>query len=177
MTYGFDQFIAEAEYIVPRSRNQHELVQQLLPSMQKLLNNELLLPGDFIQALVHNQTDGRIYTSPQNGFFVQVFAWTPGSSTPVHDHNTWGIMGVFHNKLQITEFAVQSTAEPGVFHLHPKGKHLAGPGMIATITSPDDEIHHVENPTDSYSFSIHVYGAELDGTHVFDFDTGRFTRS
>ncbi|HEY9838857.1 MAG TPA: cysteine dioxygenase family protein, partial [Candidatus Obscuribacterales bacterium] len=174
--YGFDHFAAELEYLVPHSLHQQDLVKKLVTPMQKLLSNEELLPGDFVSSLVDGHIDGRVYTSPEHSFFVQVFAWAPGSTTPIHDHKTWGLMGVYHNQLQITEFTIVPTPEPGVFSLHQKDRFQAGRGMIASVTCPDDEIHHVENPSEHYSYSIHVYGAELDQTDYFDIESGRFYR-
>lgn len=172
--YGFDRFIAELEHIVPRSSHQHELVQRLVPSMQKLLSNEALLPHDFLRALIAGHHDGRVYTSPEHGFFVQVFAWSPGANTPVHDHKTWGLMGIYQNQLEITEYFVHQQPETGTQELELKQRFNAGRGMIACVTSPDDEIHDVRNPSQDYSFSIHVYGAELHQTDYYDSESRRF---
>ncbi len=166
--YSFDHFAAELEHVVPRFDDQRELVGRVVPAMQKLLSNQQLLNRDFVRALMDGHTDGRVYTSPVNRFFVQVFVWPPGCKTPIHDHNTWGVMGVYHNKLKVSEFAADYTYEPGRFDLELKDQYVADRGMISVLTCPDDEVHHIENPTEDYSYSIHVYGDELNDTHSFD---------
>lgn len=171
--YGFDHFATELEHLVPRYNNQQELVGKIVPAMQKLLSNEQLLNNDFVKALIDGHGDGRVYTSPEHRFFVQVFAWPPGCNTPIHDHNTWGVMGVYHNQLKVTEFDAAYTDDPGRFDLQPKDQYIAERGMISVLTCPHDEVHHIENPSSDYSYSIHVYGDELNDTHSFDSETGR----
>ena len=174
--YGFDQFAAELEHQVPRSLHQHDLIAKILPAMQKLLSNESLLSSDFVSAIRDGHHDGRVYTSPDHGFFVQVFAWPPGAKTGVHDHNTWGMMGIYHNVLHIHDYHVYPQQD-GTYELGSKHEFDAGSGMIASVTYPDDEIHSVANPSEEYSYSIHIYGAELGQTHYYDFESKRFYQS
>lgn len=171
--YDFDDLISALEYHVPHSQHQHDLMERIAPELRELLFNDELLPDDYVNALINGEIDGRIYTSPEHGFFVQVFAWPPGVSTPVHDHKTWGMMGVYYNQLRITEFAAEQTSAE-TWQLHEKADFLGRRGTLAAITSPDDELHRIENPSSDYSFSVHVYGAELWQTENYDFATQRF---
>lgn len=172
----FDDFFGALEYHVPRSAHQYELIERIAGPMQELLANDALLPDEFIGELIDGSTDGRLYTSRYHGFFVQAFAWHPGAITPVHDHKTWGLMGTYYNQLRITEYRALPTWEQGVFELEQKDRFDAYRGMLAAITTPDDELHRVENPSGDYSFSIHVYGAELWQTDYYDFASRRFYR-
>lgn len=170
--YGLNRFTMELEHLVPRYSNQQDLVNAIVHSMQKLLSNPQVLEKDFVAALTAGLIDGRVYTSPEHGFFVQIFAWPPKCETPVHDHNTWGVMGVLSNRLQVTEYQLYPKPD-GSQHLEQKDRFLAEQGSIVCLTFPDDEIHHIMNPSDHLSLSVHVYGAELENTHVFDLENGQ----
>lgn len=169
---SLNRFITEVEHWVPRAQSQQECVQGVIRSLQKVMSNPELLPQDLRRAIQDGHHDGRVYTSPENKFFVQFFVWPPHAKTPVHDHNTWGVMGILHNQLEITEYHLKPTEQNGRYDISEKDNYVAGPGSIAYVTYPDDEIHLVQNPSDDYSYSLHIYGDELDHTHVFDLESG-----
>jgi len=167
------RFSQELEHFIPRCQGDQEaILKTVIQSMQKLLSNPQVLDSDFVSALLAGHIDGRVYTSPEQGFFVQVFAWPPGCETPVHDHNTWGVMGVLHNRLQVTEYDLQPNQPPGHFALQETARFEAGPGSIVYLSMPNNEIHHIANASEETSFSVHVYGSELHNTHVFDLVSG-----
>lgn len=172
--YTLGRFCQELEQFLPRCEGQQDaILKTVIQGMQKLLSNPDLLDPDFVGALKAGHTDGRVYTSPEQGFFVQVFAWPPGVETPVHDHNTWGVMGILENQLAVTEYQMLPTDTEGQFQLKELDRFNAGPGAIVYVSMPDAEIHHIRNPTEAYSFSVHIYGAELENTHVFDLESGQ----
>lgn len=175
--YGLNRFIMELEHLVPHYSEQKELVNALVHSMQKLLSNPQVLDKDFVDALIAGHIDGRVYTSPEHGFYIQIFAWPPHVETPIHDHNTWGLMGILSNQLQITEYKAGSARADGTYPLQQGPQYIARQGSISGLTCPDDEVHHIKNNSDQYSLSIHVYGSELDHTHTFDFKTGQMSNA
>jgi predicted metal-dependent enzyme (double-stranded beta helix superfamily) len=171
MAYDLGALIHDLEMQLPHASDPTAAVQCVAHALKPLLSNRHLFDRDFAQALLAGDTDGRIYTSPQ-GFFVQVFAWPVGCATPVHDHLTWGVMGIYHQQLQIIEYQKVPGEQPGTFDLQESDRYLAQPGMISAVIPPSDEIHHVSNPGPHPAFSIHVYGQELERYHVFDLEQG-----
>lgn len=170
--YNFSQFIHELETGLPGIQEQRATVAVVVNALQKLLNNQYLLDSEFVTALARGQTDGKIYHSPSLDFIIQVFGWPPGAHTPIHDHRTWGVMGIYMHTLEIREYALQPTAHPGRYELQQKAQYQAGPGSIAYVLSPEDEIHHISNPGPDYAISIHVYGHPLRNYHEFDPENG-----
>lgn len=171
MAYDFGAFIHHVETHLPGASNPTDAVQCVAQALHPLLSVPGLIDSEFAQALLSGAQDGRIYTSPQ-GFFVQVFAWPVGCSTPVHDHQTWGVMGIYHQQLQIIEYQKVAGEHPGTFALQESDRYFAQPGMISVVVPPTDEIHHVSNPGPHPALSIHIYGQELTQYHVFDLDRG-----
>lgn len=170
--YGFDRLIRELEHHVSQHSEQKSLVAAIAQSMQKLISS-LELSSKFVEAIKAGQTDGRIYTSPEHGFFVQVFHWPAGVKTPIHNHNTWGVMGILHNQLHVTEYSMTALETPGQFDVSAKDDYQAQRGAIIYLTAPDDEIHQIVNDSDQESLSVHIYGAEMQGTLNFDLEAGR----
>lgn len=174
--YDFHHFIHELETRLPAVQDQRGAVAVVAGAMQKLLSNEQLLNHDFVRALQAGQADGKIYHSPDLDFVIQVFGWPPGAATPVHDHETWGVMGIYAEELEVREYDLHPTAQPGSYELQQKAHYRAGRGAIAYLLSPEDEIHHVSNPGPHYALSIHVYGNPLHSYHEFDLENGRIWR-
>lgn len=174
--YSFNHFIGELEHGIPHANSQMDIIHTVAQSMQKLLGNDYLFENEYIRALRKGWTDGKIYESEHHKFVIYAFGWSPGVETPIHDHLTWGVMGIYLNQLQITEFSLEATDQKGVYDLQSKDKYIADRGSIAYIISPEDEIHHITNPSSDFSLSIHVYGHELSEYNVFDLEEGKITR-
>ena len=96
----------------------------------------------------------------------------PGQKTPVHDHCTWGVIGMLRG------------AEVGQDYRQFEGRLVADgdeerlePGDTTTVSPTTGDIHLVRNVyEDRVSISIHAYGTDIgkQRRHVFDPDTGVF---
>lgn len=103
-------------------------------------------------------------------FSVVSFVWGPGQRTPIHDHLTWGIIGM----LRGAEISISMTPDPA------GGPVRAGPadrlaeGEVVAVSPMLGDVHVVENAlADRPSISIHVYGGNIGriSRHVFDAET------
>ena len=175
--YSFNHFIQELEYGIPRAENPMDYIHTTAQALQKLLGNDYLFEKDYLRALRDGYTDGQVYESPEHGFVVKVFGWAPGVQTPIHDHQTWGVMGIYQNQLKVTEFDLEKTDAPGVYDIQTKQEYVAERGAIAYLLSPEDEIHHVQNIGDDYALSIHIYGKEITDYHIYDIEEGQIRRA
>ena len=103
--------------------------------------------------------------------------WSPGASTPIHDHGTWGVVGVLKGSLSITNYK-------WVKHLsHPNNKSIlecdsisAKEGQTTFVLHPDKDSHMVGNPNTTYSVSIHTYGKELKRYNVYDIENNKIEK-
>jgi predicted metal-dependent enzyme (double-stranded beta helix superfamily) len=112
-----------------------------------------------------------LHCDPLERFSVVSFVWGPGQRTPVHDHCTWGMVGVLRGSEQCHRFVRIDPGEP----LHPGDSYRLEPGMVDLLSPRDGDIHEVSNAlTDRTSISIHVYGANIGGVsrHAYEPETG-----
>ncbi|HEV7650959.1 MAG TPA: cysteine dioxygenase family protein [Actinophytocola sp.] len=99
----------------------------------------------------------------------------PGTTTPVHDHLTWGMVGVVQGTETETRFArLDDGARPGFARLRRLEAVQNDVGAISHVVPPDREIHRIHNPSGEPSCSIHLYGEDLQklARHEFDLDSG-----
>ena len=87
----------------------------------------------------------------------------PRHSTPVHDHLTWGLVGVHEGIEEETAYErLDAGDRPGFARLRAMETTRNGPGFVSCVVPPAREIHRIHNPLGVASCSIHVYGRDID---------------
>lgn len=112
-----------------------------------------------------------LHCDPLERFSMVSFVWGPGQSTPVHDHEVWGYVGMLRGS-EINQRYVRE-ADGGL--------RLAGaastllPGDVERLAPEEGDIHQVSNAhADRVSISVHLYGGNIGAVsrHVYDPVTG-----
>jgi predicted metal-dependent enzyme (double-stranded beta helix superfamily) len=83
--------------------------------------------------------------------------WLPGQRTPIHDHVSWCVVGVYRGVERETHYRL---TERNV--LVPVGTVEARPGHVEALVPPASNIHLVEAGGAEKTISIHVYGADIE---------------
>lgn len=108
-----------------------------------------------------------LYCDPQERFSVVSFVWGPGAFTPVHDHLTWGLIGM----LRGAEAEERYERDPATGCLEPVARSILHPGEIGIVSPTLGDIHRVSNTLpDRASISIHVYGGNIGAIRRHKFD-------
>jgi predicted metal-dependent enzyme (double-stranded beta helix superfamily) len=128
------------------------------------------LPEMFTQPHPQHYQQYLLYADPLDRFSMVSFVWGPGQKTPVHDHTTWGLIGMLRGQEVDTHYFRQGD---GSFK---RGdSHLLLPGQVCSVSPATHDTHEVANfYTDQSSISIHVYGGNIGRIrrHVFNPATG-----
>jgi predicted metal-dependent enzyme (double-stranded beta helix superfamily) len=112
---------------------------------------------------------------PNEAYSITATVFDFGYSTTVHNHGTWGLIGVWRGEEREERFKrLDDGSRAGYARLRPAGSALNTPGSVTHLISPDEEIHRIHNLSPFPSCSIHVYGADLNGKlrQQYDLDTG-----
>ena len=105
-----------------------------------------------------------LYVSPERDLSIVSLVWLPGQTTPIHDHVSWCIVGVYEGR----EREIRYRAVDG--YLEEAGTVDALPGHVEVIVpSSEEDIHAVTAGGDGPTISIHVYGADIErrGTSIY----------
>lgn len=99
-----------------------------------------------------------IHCDPQGRFCAVAIVLAPGQSTPVHNHTTWGVIGVVSGREREIRYR---RGDDGVLTELGTGFNL--PGEMSTVIPPKD-IHRIEGAAEDggLTVSIHVYGGQHD---------------
>jgi predicted metal-dependent enzyme (double-stranded beta helix superfamily) len=147
-------------------------------SLGTLINSNSLLSEDiFIKPHKANYKRYLLYSDPDHGFIVMAVVWAPGASTPIHDHGTWGVVGVLKGSLSITNYKwVKNLSHPNNKSIVECDSISAKEGQTTFVLPPDKDIHMVGNPNTTYSVSIHTYGKELKRYNVYDIENNKIEK-
>lgn len=173
--YSIKDFSNDLENIVSVSSSYEDIIKETAYKMAFLLDNDNLFDNDYINKIRNHEIDNTLYRSTNNDFIIQLFTWEANSTTPIHDHFTWGLMGVYYNKLKVIEYNLKKI-DNNAYDLNESDTYIATEGDICYILPPNEEIHKISNPTDKLSVSIHIYGKNIDEYNIYDIEKNKIFR-
>jgi predicted metal-dependent enzyme (double-stranded beta helix superfamily) len=157
--HAFASFCRDAERLLD---DPHAIAERLRP----------LLATDGWLAPEH-QRPGRdayrqhlLHVSPSRRLSVVALVWLPGQTTPIHDHVSWCVVGVYRGIERETHYRLGY--DSGAPHLIPTGTFEARAGHVEALVPPAENIHAVSAAGSGKTISIHVYGADIErlGTSI-----------
>jgi predicted metal-dependent enzyme (double-stranded beta helix superfamily) len=173
---ALEQFIAES---VKRSRalsDPADCVLALAPLMLELIDQA----GTFLEPQ-HYKSDpdhyarNLVYAAPDNSLSLYTLVWLPGQWTPVHDHGSWGVVGVVEGVLEERSY-VRLSPDRGAdssIELVRGGVILLGSGAVTSFVPNPDHIHITGVPAERpRAVSLHLYGRTMDNFHIYDVAAG-----
>ncbi|PTX06488.1 cysteine dioxygenase [Achromobacter mucicolens] len=113
-----------------------------------------------------------LHCDPLERFSLVSFVWGPGQSTPVHDHEVWGYVGM----LRGAEINQRYTRDADGRLAAAGEATTLRPGDVERLSPAEGDIHRVSNACpDRVSISVHLYGGNIGAVsrHVYDPDTGQ----
>jgi len=91
-------FVIAMTELVSQSKDEVTLVNASSKLLSKLITTDTWLPEfctiphpDFYQQYL-------LHADPLERFSVVSFVWGPGQKTPIHDHCTWGLIGMLKRR-------------------------------------------------------------------------------
>lgn len=170
--FSLGEFIAESEQIVRGHTAESEVMRRIRPLLEKLLSNPSLPPEAF--ASRKDRFAMNLIHMPKDEVFSIVGGvWEPGQTTPIHDHLTWALIGVYSGEERESLYRrLDDGSNPKVAKLEMVKESANGNGHITVLGSAG--IHRVDNVSSDPAWSIHVYGRDIGNTerHSYDPVTG-----
>lgn len=175
-----DRFVATASAIAKDRPEPADCVLALAPVMQELLAGA----GEFLEPR-HYRSDpdhyarNLIHAAPDAGLSLYALVWLPGQWTPVHDHGSWGVVGVLEGVLEERSFVRMSPdrgADEGI-ELARGGVILLAKGAVTSFVPNPDHIHVTGvAPERPRAVSLHLYGRTMNDFNTYDVAAGTRTR-
>lgn len=169
-------FIAEVQTIVADEADPSLLVEKLRPAFGRLLHAEGWLPEAFATPYAASGMGGGIgqyllYRSADRDLTLFSLVVPTGSTTPVHDHLAWGLVGLYRGEQAEQVYAsIATDYERGQARLELVEQRTLRAGEFYTLLPPTDDIHSVTTTSPDASISIHLLGNDAGCVvrHSFD---------
>ncbi len=136
-----------------------------------LLAHDDWLPDRYAEPSAERYRQYLLYCDPKERFSVVSFVWLPGQSTPIHNHEVWGLVGVLRGRERSIAYTVAGDGS-----LVEGADVVARPGEIGRVSPTIGDIHRVSSATETETtVSIHIYGGNIGriARSAFDPDGAR----
>jgi len=169
---ALEGFIAQA---IARSRQQPDpadCVLALAPLMLDLIDQAgTFLEPQHYRSSTAGYTRNLVYDAPDESLSLYSIVWFPGQWTPVHDHGSWGVVGVIEGVLEERSY-VRLSPDRGAddeIDLARGGTVLLRHGAVTSFVPNPDHIHVTGVPTErSRVVSLHLYGKTMSNFNIYD---------
>ena len=169
-------FIADCESAISRQEGPADRVTAIAPLMQRLVGHAgEFLSAEHFRSEPEHYTRNAIHIAPSGNLSLFALVWLPGQWTPVHDHGSWGVVGLVQGVLEERSYMSASgeiMADSGI-RLKRGGVLLLNPGSVSSFVPNPDHIHMTGVPADREAcVSLHLYGRNMNSFHIYDVDAG-----
>ena len=145
--------------VVHSNRRPADVAREVAHAVERALPTPGLLAIEHRQASTECYRQHVLYVDPEGAFSIVALVWLPGQRTPIHDHVSWCVVGVYAGAEEEMLYRLVDDGS-GNPHLVRTGYSVNGEGTTSWFVPPGD-IHEVANTTDRKVISIHVYGADI----------------
>lgn len=169
-----ERFVAECAALAAAAPTPSDAVASIAPRMRKLTGaGRALLQPQHLRSDPASYTRNLLHAAPDGSLSLFALVWLPGQWTPIHDHGTWGVVGVIEGTLVEQGYMRQDAnaheARDHGIRLVRGGLVLLAPGAVSTFVPNPDHIHQTGVPRDETKVvSLHLYGRVLSSFHVYD---------
>jgi 3-mercaptopropionate dioxygenase len=159
-------FIGEVDLVVGSTGDEDEITGRVAELLSALLAGGYRLPPEVTRPSAERHVNYPLHIAPGHHWCLASVVWNVGQRTPVHGHETWGVVGIYSGAEREFRYAKPTAAGP----LTPAGEHVWERGQVAVCCTTDDDVHAVEAAGDVPTIGIHVYGADIGAIERSSYD-------
>lgn len=159
MNNALRTFIDDVQLVVAATDDEHEITKQVGERLSALLASDYRLPPEVTRPAADHHVNYPLYIAPDNSWSMAAVVWNIGQRTPVHGHETWGVVGIYEGAEREFRYVKPHDADSGP--LTPAGEELFERGQVTVCCTTDDDVHSVAAVGDIPTVGIHIYGADI----------------
>lgn len=153
-------FITDVEHVVGTTDDEHEITARVAERLSALLASGYRLPPELTRPAHDRHVNYPLHIAADKSWSLAAVVWNTGQRTPVHGHETWGVVGIYSGAEREIRYVKPTAAEAGE-PLTPAGEQVWERGEVTVCCTTDDDVHAVTAVGDQPTVGIHVYGADI----------------
>jgi predicted metal-dependent enzyme (double-stranded beta helix superfamily) len=133
-------------------------VDAMTPAMAGLLADPDPLPAWAYEPWEGGAVGNLVHVDERDRFHILAVVFPEGTSSGVHFHGCWGLIGYLRGGDEETRYRVAAGGHAGADHtaLEEASRHVWHQGDVTALLPPDDGWHRVRNPGPGDGVSVHV---------------------
>jgi 3-mercaptopropionate dioxygenase len=176
MTAALDRLVKAVEAALDDQslRDDAARVEAFRPELAALLADDAPIPPEAYEPFEGGAVGNLLHSDPAGRFHVLSVVFPEGTSSGVHFHGCWGLIGYLQGGDEECRYRVRSAGEEHV-DLEEVSRYVWHQGDITALLPPEDGWHRVRNPGPGTGVSVHVL-CMTPAAHPHDFwnrDDGR----
>jgi 3-mercaptopropionate dioxygenase len=157
---ALETFIDDVGRVVRSTDDEHEITRRVAARLADLLAGGYRLPPEVTRPSPTHHVTYPLHIAPDDSWSIASVVWNVGQRTPVHSHETWGVVGIYSGIEQEVRY-LKPMAGTACGPLTPAGEELWRPGQVTVCCTTDDDVHAVAAVGDEPTIGIHVYGGNI----------------
>lgn len=152
------RLVAKLEELVDSTHDEHAITAAVAEELRASLAEGIELPESLTRPGADRYVMYPLHVDPAGRFSIASAVWNVGQGTPVHGHETWGVVGI-HSGVE-HEISFAKPKVEGV-PLVQDGETDWTAGEVTVCCTTDDDVHQVSCAGDQPCVGIHIYGADI----------------
>jgi predicted metal-dependent enzyme (double-stranded beta helix superfamily) len=158
---SIDDFIADVKQVLAAEGATAPALEQLAELMGALVRSPVVerVHDDLAGNIHSGQQSGPLYTDT-SGLTLVRGRFEPDALTPIHNHGSWGIVGVYRGRDRYQVWRrLDNGDEPGAARVEMVEERVLEPGDVAILPPPPQDIHAQQGLDGAPAYEFVLFGA------------------
>jgi predicted metal-dependent enzyme (double-stranded beta helix superfamily) len=175
--YDLRALVDDVTDVVRHTTDDRERCERITPHLRRWMDGGAALPDKYAEPCDGRACGHLLYTDPAGEFFVISVVFPQGTSSGVHYHGAWGVIGILQGTDEETKYARDESPEDIAIgqgcDLRTVEKIYSPAGTITYLRPPLEGFHRVKAAGEQAGVSLHILGGTPEShPHFFcDGDT------
>lgn len=173
--YDLRRLVDDVTAVVDATADDAARCERITPFLQRWMDGGANLPRTYREPCEGRACGHLVYTDPAGRFFIISVVFPAGTSSGVHYHGTWGVIGILQGTDEETKYARDGSPEDVAIgqpcELRQVDKIMSPPGTITYLRPPAEGFHRVRAAGAETGVSLHILGGTPE-THPHFFCDG-----
>jgi 3-mercaptopropionate dioxygenase len=175
--YTLQNLIQDVDRIVRGYPSESEVLLHLKPALEKLVGSPGSVPAKAFTPRTDRFAMNLLRMPEDEAYSIIGGVWHPGKTTPIHDHLTWALIGVYEGEEREALFRrTDDGSNPRIARIQQVSERVNKKGHVTVLGHSG--IHRVDNISIKPTTSVHIYGRDIGNAerHSYDPVTGEIGR-